>query len=227
MYSGGFYPFETMEIYWAWWSRQILVNRYKVSVGKPYADLLKLVKDKDYFVITTNVDHQFQMAGFEKKRLFYTQGDYGLFQCSDGCHQVTYDNEDIIYEMMKKQVKMEVPTELIPSCPVCGKPMAPNLRADSTFVQDEGWYAANERYNDFIRKHKNLHILYLELGIGNNTPSIIKYPFWDMTSKNKKAVYASVNFDEAFCPENIREHSILINADIKSVLDEVVSDNNK
>ena len=170
MYSGGFYPFETQEEHWAWWSRQILVNRYDCPVGKPYADLLSLVNGKDYFVLTTNVDHQFQRAGFDKKRLFYTQGDYGLWQCSKACHDKTYDNEEAVRAMAAQQKDMKIPAELIPKCPICGAPMAMNLRCDDSFVQDSGWYAAAERYNDFIRRHKNLHILFLELGVGTNTP---------------------------------------------------------
>ena len=184
MYSGGFYPFETPNEYWAWWSRLILVNRYNVSVGKPYTNLLKSVANKDYFVLTTNVDHQFQLAGFDKKRLFYTQGDYGLWQCSEPCCSETFDNESAVRAMVKQQQNMKIPDELIPKCPHCGKPMAMNLRCDDSFVQDEGWYAAAERYEEFIRRHKNLHILFLELGVGFNTPGRIKYPFMQMTARN-------------------------------------------
>ena len=218
MYSGGFYPYQTLEEYWAWWSRQILVNRYEAGVGKPYQDLLKLIKNKDYFVLTTNVDHQSQLAGFDKKRLFYTQGDYGLWQCSKPCHQKTYGNEKAVRQMVSEQKAMKIPTELIPKCPVCGAPMTMNLRCDMTFVQDEGWYAASKRYDDFIRRHEGLHILFLELGVGANTPVIIKYPFWQMTAKNPKAVYACVNLGEAFCPREIEKQSICMDGDIAKVL---------
>ena len=218
MYSGGFYPYKTLEEYWAWWSRHIYVNRYDISAGKPYTELLKIVKDKDYFVLTTNVDHQFQLAGFDKRRLFYTQGDYGLWQCSKACHNKTYDNEMPVREMVAKQKDMKIPAELIPECPVCGAPMTMNLRCDNSFVQDEGWYAAAERYEDFIRCHKGLHILFLELGVGMNTPVIIKYPFWQMTAKNPKAVYACVNRGEAYCPQEIVNQAICINDDIEAVL---------
>lgn len=221
IYSGGFYPYDTLEEYWAWWSRHIFVNRYNVGVGKPYADLLELVKGKDYFVLTTNVDHQFQLAGFDKKRLFYTQGDYGLWQCSKPCHQKTYDNEKTVREMIVRQKDMKIPTELIPKCPVCGAPMTMNLRSDMTFVQDEGWYAASNRYDDFIRRHEGLHILFLELGVGANTPVIIKYPFWQMTAKNPKAVYVCVNFGEAFCPREIEKQSICLNMDIGKAIKEI------
>ena len=218
MYSGGFYPYESLEEYWAWWSKHIYVNRYDIAVGKPYADLLELVKDKDYFVLTTNVDHQFQLAGFDKKRLFYTQGDYGLWQCSKVCHDKTYDNEKAVRQMVAEQKDLKIPSELIPKCPVCGSPMTMNLRCDNSFVQDEGWYAAANRYEDFIRQHNGMHILFLELGVGANTPVIIKYPFWQMTAQNRHATYACINYGEAAAPREIAKQAICINSDISAVL---------
>ena len=217
MYSGGFYPFETPEEQWAYWSRYIYINRYMDVDNGTYKRLFELVKDKDYFVITTNVDHQFQKAGFDKHRLFYTQGDYGLWQCSEPCHQKTYDNEETVRAMFEQQKDMRVPSEFVPYCPVCGKPMSMNLRADDTFVEDEGWHRAAERYDEFLRRHEGLHILFLELGVGMNTPVIIKYPFWKMTYANPKAVYACLNFGEAFAPDEISEQSICINGDIREV----------
>lgn len=214
MYSGGFYPFETPEEYWAYWSRYIYINRFDGAANGLYKQLLELVKDKDYFVLTTNVDHQFQKAGFDKKRLFYTQGDYGLFQCSGPCCSETYDNEKIIRRMFAEQENMRIPTELIPKCPKCGKPLTMNLRADDKFVQDDGWYKAAERYDNFIRTRDNTNILFLELGVGYNTPVIIKFPFWKMTAENPNAFYACVNKGEAFCPEEIREKSVCLNMDI-------------
>lgn len=222
MYAGGFYPYDTLEEYWAWWSRHIFINRYDTGAGKPYTDLLELIKDKDYFVLTTNVDHQFQLAGFDKKRLFYMQGDYGLWQCSKACHNKTYENEKSIRQMLARQQNMKIPTELIPKCPVCGAPMTMNLRCDDTFVQDDGWYAAAERYNDFIWRHKKLHILFLELGVGGNTPVIVKYPFWQMTAENSKAVYVCVNREEAFCPQEIEKRSICIEEDIGKVIEDIL-----
>lgn len=221
MYSGGFYPYETLEEYWAWWSRHIWINRYAITAGKPYMDLLNIIKDKDYFVLTTNVDHQFQLAGFDKKRLFYTQGDYGLWQCSKACHNKTYDNKETVYNMVSEQKDMKIPTELIPKCPVCGAPMTMNLRCDNFFVQDKGWYAAAGHYEDFIRRHKNLNILFLELGVGANTPVIIKYPFWQMTAKNPNAIYACINYGEAVAPSEIAKQSICINKDISKVLQDL------
>ena len=218
MYSGGFYPFETLEEHWAYWSRYIYINRYQDAPKDTYADLLALVQGKDYFVLTTNVDHCFQKAGFDKHRLFYTQGDYGLWQCSGPCHDKTYDNEAVIRKMVAEQKDMRVPSELVPRCPVCGAPMSMNLRADSTFVEDEGWHQAAARYQDFIRRHDRLHVLFLELGVGANTPGIIKYPFWKMVYQNPKAAYACVNLSEAYCPAEIRKRSICIDEDIDKVL---------
>ena len=203
---------------WAYWSRYIYINRYMDVDNGTYKRLFELVKDKDYFVLTTNVDHQFQKAGFDKRRLFYTQGDYGLWQCSEPCHQKTYDNEETVRAMFEAQKNMRVPSELVPQCPVCGKPMSMNLRADDTFVEDEGWHRAAERYDEFLRRHEGLNILFLELGVGMNTPVIIKYPFWKMTYANPKAVYACLNFGEAYAPDEIRGQSICINGDIHEVL---------
>lgn len=218
MYTGGFFPYPTKEEFWAYWSRYIFVNRYMDAPKPVYDDLLKLVQDKDYFVITTNVDHCFQKVGFEKNRLFYTQGDYGLFQCSKPCCQETWDNEAIVREMVKKQENMRVPTELIPVCPHCGKPLTMNLRSDDKFVEDEGWHAAAERYESFLRTRKGQKILYLELGVGYNTPVIIKYPFWRMTARNPNAVYACVNQGQAACPKEIAEQAVCIDGDIGEIL---------
>ena len=222
MYSGGFYPFESLEEYWAWWSRQILVNRYEKAPEPVYEQLLDLVKDRDYFVLTTNVDHQFQMAGFDKQRLFYTQGDYGLWQCSRPCHQETYDNEETVRKMIAEQKDMRIPTELVPHCPKCGRPMTMNLRCDSTFVQDAGWYAAARRYEEFLRRHRGMRLLFLELGVGGNTPVIIKYPFWRMTLENRRATYACVNLEEADVPREIQRRSICIAADIGQTLERLI-----
>lgn len=218
MYSGGFYPYETPEEHWAYWSRYIYINRYMDAPKSVYDDLLKLVANKDYFVITTNVDHCFQKAGFDKKRLFYTQGDYGLFQCSEPCCQETFDNKDIIFEMLKQQNDMKIPTELLPVCPHCGKPLTMNLRSDDKFVEDKGWHHAAERYENFLRTRAGGKILFLELGVGYNTPVIIKYPFWQMTAKNPNAIYACINKGQAICPQEIERQSICVNAGIGEVL---------
>ena len=238
MYSGGFYPFPDDETRWAWWARHIYFNRY-IDPPKPvYKELLALVKDKDYFVITTNVDHQFQRAGFDKKRLFYTQGDYGLFQTVGGRNGKTYDNRDWVIRAMAaqgfipdengvfqvpedRQISMRIPSELIPKCPDDRSAVTMNLRSDDTFVEDAGWHEASKRYADFLKAHEGKHILYLELGVGANTPMIIKYPFWALTIENPKAVYACLNYGEAFCPKQIQKWSILINGDIAEIIGEI------
>lgn len=222
MYSAGFYPYESLEEYWAYWSRHIYYNRYIDAPKDTYQKLLQLVKDKDYFVLTTNVDHQFQKAGFDKKRLFYSQGDYGLWQCSKPCHQKTYDNKEIVEKMLLQQKDLKIPSSLIPYCPKCGAFMTMNLRCDQTFVQDEGWYQGQFRYNDFINKHRDLKIIYLELGVGQNTPVIIKYPFWNYTNSNKKATYVCINYGESFCPDEIKKQVILINGDIDQVINDLL-----
>ena len=235
MYSAGFYPYQTLEEHWAYWSRYIYINRYMDAPKLVYHKLYNLVKDKDYFVLTTNVDHCFQRAGFDKHRLFYTQGDYGLFQCSRPCHQNTYNNEALIREMVEAQgyvidvdgtlilpegasPKMTIPPDLIPHCPKCGEPMSMNLRADHTFVEDEGWHMASERYAEFLRRHQNLKVLFLEAAVGFNTPTIIKYSFWRMAHEWKDAVYVCLNDGEAYAPDEIKKRAICINGDIGEIL---------
>lgn len=235
MYSGGFYPYNTLEEHWAYWSRYIYINRYMDAPKPVYNKLYELVKDKDYFVLTTNVDHCFQKAGFDKHRLFYTQGDYGLFQCSEPCHMTTYENENIIRKMVEAQgyvidengmlhlpegvaPKMTVPSEFVPHCPKCGKPMSMNLRSDNTFVEDEGWHRASDRYADFLRRHQNMKVLFLEAAVGFNTPTIVKYSFWRMVHEWKDAVYVCLNYGEAYAPDEIKKKSICVNGDIGEIL---------
>ena len=235
MYSGGFFPFESPEEFWAWWSRNIYFNRYIDIHSDVYGNLKKIVEGKDYFVLTTNVDHQFQKAGFEKERLFYTQGDFGLFQSTRPTVAKTYDNQEIVEKMLEaqgfvrddagifqlpqdKKLKMSIPTELIPICPDDGLPMTTNLRIDETFVEDAGWKMAAKRYQDFLHSHSRKHVLYWELGVGMNTPVIIKFPFWRYTEENPNAYYACLNLGEAGCSKEISERSICLNADIGQVL---------
>lgn len=250
MYSGGFYPYKTLEEHWAYWSRYIWINRYQNPSKPVYDKLYELVREKDYFVLTTNVDHCFQKAGFDKHRLFYTQGDYGLFQCSEPCCQETWDNEESIRNMLLAQgykisesgelfepegenpegfrgtgIRGTIPSELVPHCPHCGKPVSMNLRADNTFVEDAGWHRAAERYSEFLRRHKNTRTLFWEIAVGYNTPVIIKYPFWRMTAEWKDAAYACLNNGEACAPDEILVKSILINGDAGSVISRVMEHN--
>ena len=253
MYSGGFYPYKTMEEKWAFWSRYIYVNRYM----KPSKDVYDMIYDlvdgrskgdvasqpkKDYFILTTNVDHQFRKAGFAKRRIFHSQGDFGMWQCSGPCHKRTYDNKEKVVKMLLAQgfsigddgkllapenedgktnfskLFMEVPSELVPYCPVCGEPMSMNMRADNTFVEDEDYSEAAENYEEFLDSYKDKKVLFLELGVGSKTPAIIKYPFWNMTQENENAMYACINYGEAYCPKDISERSVCIDADIDNVL---------
>ncbi len=218
MYSAGFYPYKTLEEYWAYWSRYIFINRYQNAPENVYHDLYNLVQGTEYFVLTTNVDHCFQKAGFDKHRLFYTQGDYGLWQCSKPCHNKTYDNEPMIKRIVTEQKNMRIPSKLIPYCPVCGAPMSMNLRADNTFVEDNGWHMAADRYQNFVSRYKDLNIVYLELGVGGNTPGIIKYPFWQMTCKNPNVAYICINLSETYIPPEIKNQSIGIADDIGDTL---------
>ena len=218
MYTAGFYPYPTPEEFWAYWSRHIHLNRYAQEAGPAYRRLRALMGGKDCFAITTNVDHCFQKAGFDALRLFCTQGDYGLWQCARPCHQETYDNEAPVQRMVSEQRDMRIPTELIPRCPRCGGPMANNLRCDDTFVEDEAWHFAAGRYADFLRKHEGARVLFLELGVGWNTPGIIKYPFRRMSTRNERAVYACVNLGEADAPRELEGRAILVDGDIGEVL---------
>ncbi|MDD7773012.1 MAG: Sir2 silent information regulator family NAD-dependent deacetylase [Eubacteriales bacterium] len=219
MYAGGFYPFETQEEYWAYWSRYVLINRYQDAPKPVYDMLLSLLRNKDYFVLTTNVDHCFQKAGIDKKRLFYTQGDYGLFQCGAPCCPKTYDNEARIRQMVEETANMRIPSGLIPVCPCCGRPMIMNLRCDDRFVEDEGWHRAAERYASFLHTHRGGRILYLELGVGFNTPGIIKYPFWQRIAQDPNAVYVCINAQEAVCPQDIAPRALCIRTDIAACLE--------
>ncbi len=238
MYSGGFYPYPTREEFWAYWARYIYINRYMDAPKPVYEHLHQLVKNKDYFVITTNVDHCFQKAGFERSRLFFTQGDYGLFQNADPSLMETIDNEEWVMKAMEAQgfVKdrngiftlpegktplMKIPTELIPTSPTDGTELVMNLRSDDSFVENEEWHRASASYLRFLQRHEGLHILFLELGVGGNTPVIIKYPFWQMTMDNKKAVYSCINYGQAFCPVTIADRAICIDDDIGSLLEKL------
>ena len=242
LYTGGFYPFPTREILWAWWSRSIYINRYApMPPSDVYVNLLRLVDGRDYFVLTTNVDHTFQRAGFDKERLFYTQGDFGLFQSSrpmGASAGKTYDNEEHVRAMLRAQgfsfgadgalilpahgnPLMEIPAALIHYCPDDGAEMTMNLRADASFVEDAGWHAAAARYQNFLQHTKGRQTLLLELGVGMNTPGIIKYPFWRMTAERMDVTHASVNLWVEDLPDEIRARSIVIGMDIGAVLQEI------
>lgn len=218
MYSSAFYPFKTDEERWAYMSRHVYVNRYEIKALSLYKKLLDLVKDKEYFIITTNCDHQFYKSGFDPKRIFATQGDYGYFQCSRPCHNTLYNNREVIEEMVSTQSDFKIKTDLLPYCPKCGEKMDLNLRKDDSFVEDENWHKSNESYVSFIGENSDKKILFLELGVGMNTPGIIKYAFWRMTYQLASAKYACISQEHAIVPEEIIDKSLCIQADLKLVL---------
>lgn len=222
MYSAGFYNFPTLEEYWAYFSLNVYINRYDIEENETYLNLYNIVKNKNYFVITTNVDGRFADSKFDKDKIFAVQGDFSLFQCSKPCRQETFYNEKYIREMIKYKKEMKIPTELIPKCPYCGRNMSMNLRVDSTFVQDKNWHNQKSKYEEFLKISNDSKILFLELGVGFNTPSIIKYNFWRMTFNNKNSVYASINLGECYCTSDIAERSICIDADISEVLKKLI-----
>ncbi|MCM3651379.1 Sir2 silent information regulator family NAD-dependent deacetylase [Metabacillus litoralis] len=203
MYLSGFYPFRTQEERWSYWAKHISLNRYEAGATKLYMDLFNLVKDKKYFVISTNVESQFVKAGFPSEKVFEIQGNYGYHQCAKGCHDKLYDNELLVKEMVEKTVDCKIPSELVPKCPVCGGEMDPNLRINHYFVQDERWYELNKSYNDFLQDSEGKKIIYIELGVGFNTPGIIRYPFEKMTYYNKNARLIRLNKDH---PEGLEEN---------------------
>lgn len=203
MYSSAFYPFSTEEERWAYWARHISVNRYDPPALPLYRNLRELAERKPHFVITTNVDHQFYKAGFTGERIFAVQGDYGLRQCAKGCHDILYDNEQLVKRLRASAVNCMVPTELVPLCPVCGGRMDVNLRKDERFVEDENWHMASERYVRFIRKLSGKRVVFLELGAGFNTPGIIRYPFEQMAYRCEASTLIRLNRDH---PEGFAEN---------------------
>ena len=221
MYSSSFYPFETEEEKWAYWSRHIRMNRYDAPVGEPYRQLLRLVKEKTYFVITTNVDAQFYKAGFDPQRIWAVQGDYGKLQCARGCHETLYDNRDLIMEMCEKQEDCRIPSKLVPRCPRCGESMEINIRKDEYFVQDGQWYAERGRYVDFLEENRRKKVVFLELGVGFNTPTIIRFPFEQMTADWPRAALVRIGRSRADIPLRLRDKGVSLDGGIKPALDAI------
>lgn len=221
MYSAGFYPFGTEEERWAYWCRHSYVNRIAPPAMPLYEKLFAMVKDMDYFVLTTNVDHQFQKAGFQNERIFATQGDYGRIQCMKGCHPKTYDAVSMFTQMNQAQKDCKIPSYMVPRCPVCGGPMAMNLRCDQYFVEDDSWNQAAENYGRYLKQLKKGNVLLLELGVGFNTPSIIRFPFEKMVRENKNINLVRLNLDEAVIPESFGKRGIGINRDLCESLNDI------
>ena len=223
MYAAGFYPFPTQEAKWGYWSKHSMINRFLPEALPLYKQLYELVKDKDYFVLTTNVDHQFQKAGFEEARIFATQGDYGEIQCEKDCHQTVYQAEKIFRQMDQARKNCEVPTYMVPRCPICGGNMTMHLRCDNHFAEDEAWHEAADRYADFLDSLDGKKVVLLELGVGFNTPVIIRLPFEKLARENNKITLIRLNLNEAVVPASLGERAIGIIADMKQSVDDLVN----
>ena len=221
MYAAGFYPYPSEEAKWGYWSKHALMNRFDPPALPLYTELYDIVKNKEYFVLTTNVDHQFYKAGFDEKRIFATQGDYGKIQCQKACHPKTYDAKDLFRKMDKARRDCLIPSELVPKCPVCGGNMAMNLRCDNYFVEDEAWHEAADRYAGFLEQHKDKKVVLLELGVGFNTPIIIRFPFEKMVRENSSYSLIRLNMDEAVVPESFGERAIGIGGDMAKAITDI------
>jgi len=221
MYSASFYPFHTLEEKWGYFSRHIKFNRFDAKIGKVYTDILNLVKDKNYFVITTNVDSQFFRAGFHSQRVFATQGDYGKFQCKIACHDELYDNEDVITQMVEKQADCHIPSSLVPYCPVCGGNMVSHLRIDANFIENADWKKTRERYVNFIQQSLGKQFVLLELGVGFNTPGIIRWPMEQIAMNYEKSALIRVNKEHVQPTYDIQDKSLLIENDITEFIEKL------
>ena len=218
MYAAGFYPFPSEEARWGYWSKHALLNRFDPPALPIYKELYDIVKEKEYFVLTTNVDHQFYKAGFAPDRIFATQGDYGEIQCQRGCHSKVYDGEELFRKMDAARKDCLVPSDLVPKCPVCGGKMAMHLRCDQYFVEDEAWHEAADRYADFLEGNKAKKVVLLELGVGFNTPIIIRFPFEKLVRDFASYSLIRLNKDEAVVPESFGKRAIGIGGDMAAAV---------
>lgn len=221
MYSACFYPYPNEEARWGYWSKHVSINRIQVDALPLYQQLFNLVKDKKYFVLTTNADHQFYKAGFQEEKIFATQGDYGLIQCMKGCHPKTYDNIKMIKQMDQARRDCLVPSYMVPRCPVCGGLMNMNLRCDQYFVEDEKWHEAEKNFGDFLDECYEKKVVLLELGVGFNTPTIIRFPFEKLIKENKNMKLIRLNFNEAVIPESLQKRAIGINEDLAKSINDI------
>ncbi len=220
LYSASFYEFKTQEEKWAFFSKMILLNRYNKPLTL-YKELYDIVKDKNYFVITTNVDGQFEISGFDKEKIFAVQGDYKYLQCENACHNKLYDNSEIVKKWTANMKECKIPSEIVMKCPVCGGNMDMNLRKDDKFVQDENWYKQLKAYKDFLKEMKNKNVVLLEIGVGFNTPGIIRFPFEKMTMENSKTRLIRINKDYLKCFLDIEDKTITFNEEVKQILDDL------
>lgn len=221
MYSAGFYPFPTEEAKWGYWSKHALINCIDIPALPFYKELYEIVKDKDYFVLTTNVDHQFYKAGFADERIFATQGDYSEIQCERACHQKVYNAEELFKKMDASRKDCLIPTELVPHCPVCGGKMTMHLRCDNYFVEDEKWHESADRYADFLEQNKDKKVVLLELGVGFNTPVIIRFPFEKLVRERDKYSLIRLNMNEAVIPESFKKRAVGIGGDMAEAVNDI------
>jgi len=222
MYSAGFYPFPSEEERWGYWSKHVDMNRITPPALPLFQKLFGLVKAKIYFVITTNVDHQFHKAGFDETKIFATQGDYGYIQCARACHKKTYNALKLFDQMNRIRKDCKVPSYIVPKCPVCGGSMAMHLRCDQYFVEDESWHKSADAYGKFLSAHlKGKKVVLLELGVGFNTPTIIRFPFEKMIHDYCNLTMIRLNLDEAFVPESFEKRIVGINDDIVKSLSSI------
>lgn len=193
MYTSSFYDFDSEEERWSYWAKHINYSFIAPPPLKTYKELYELVKNKNYFVITTNVDGQFEKSGFDKTRVFEVQGSYGKMQCSVGCHNRVYDNTKLVKKMLECKDNLKIDKELIPKCPVCGKNMEINIRKDSFFIEDDNWHYLNDNYEKFIKNNIDKKMILIELGVGFNTPGIIRYPFDQLAYKYDNVTLIRIN----------------------------------
>ncbi len=224
LYSSSFYDFPTEEERWARWARHIDYARFRPDAFPLYRELLELVKDRNYFVITTNVDVQFRKAGFDPEKIFEVQGDYGLMQCAVGCHPKVYSDKETVENILHHSHDLTVDSAYVPVCPVCGGNMDVHVRKNQFFVQDENWDKAAERYEKFMAHYADKgSVVLLELGIGFNTPAIIRYPFEQITYRNPKATLIRLNSDYPHGPKETAARTISFTENMEKVISNLKS----
>lgn len=224
MYYAGFYPYPDEESYWGYWSKQALLGGIELDVTPLHKVVLDIISNKNIFVLSTNVDAQFTKAGLSEDKIFCTQGDYFHIQCAKGCHNKIYNAVDLFHQMDKARRDGKVPKYLVPKCPVCGGAMDMNLRKDEYFVQDKAWYEAEKRFSDYMSEAVDKNLVLLELGVGFNTPTIIRFPFEKLVREHKNISLIRLNLNEAIVPESFGKRAIGINADMAQSINDIADE---
>ena len=221
LYSASFYEFKTQEEKWAFFAKMIKLNRYNEKPLKLYQELYEIVKNKEYFVLSTNVDGQFYNSGFDKDKIFEVQGDYSYLQCENACHNKLYNNKELVEKWLRNTKNCKIPSDLVMKCPVCGGNMDMNLRKDANFVQDENWYRQSEKYEDFLSRSKGKNVVLLEIGVGFNTPGIIRFPFERMTAISEKTTLIRINKDYPNPMLEIENKTISFDEDTNKIIEDL------